>query len=72
MPTLTVVVSDDATNTPVVWQCTECSAVFDFGRITIKPSREQMVAMNQEFARHCAQAHPNSRPVVGLPVPEQT
>jgi hypothetical protein len=33
------------------------------------PSREQVEALNDNFGKHCAEAHPGSGPVVGLAVP---
>ncbi len=69
MPTLTQVVTDGDTDRPVAWKCTECDAVFDFGRMLTNPSRERLGALNERFFRHCAEAHAGSGPVVGLEVP---
>jgi hypothetical protein len=69
MPTLLRLLSDDNTNIPFAWKCTECDAVFDFDGIDINPSREQIESLNEDFTKHCAKAHPGSRPVVGLALP---
>ena len=69
MPTLTRVTSDDRTNIAVAWKCSECGALFDFGRININPSREQIEGLNEDFIEHCGEAHPGSQPVVGLELP---
>jgi hypothetical protein len=69
MPTLMQVISDGDTNIAVAWQCTECTRIFDFGRMNINPSREQVEALNERFREHCAESHPDSVPVIGLKLP---
>ena len=45
--------------------------MFNFGRININPSREQIEALNGRFIEHSREAHPRSNLVVGLPASRQ-
>jgi hypothetical protein len=69
MPTLMRVISDGDTNVVVAWRCTECTRIFDFGRMNIHPSPEEVEALNEDFREHCAASHPGSAPVIGLTPP---
>ncbi len=50
-----------------VWGCTECSAIFDVGRIVHSGlDRTETEKINQAFREHSAGVHPRSA-VIGLP-----
>lgn len=66
MPSLKAAIFEADGNIPVGWICTECDAAFDFGRMQTNPSSEQIQALNQTFAAHCREKHPDSKPVIGL------
>lgn len=64
MPTLIARGFVDETNTPYIWECSECDEVFSFQPRSSGPRRAELERVDREFKAHCYQAHPHSRPVI--------
>lgn len=69
MPSLIAGAFSHPGNVPVIWICSECGIIFDFGRIVLNPSVAQIEGLNARFNTHCESEHPTSAPVIGLAFP---
>lgn len=69
MPNLIEAAFTAPENIPVIWVCSVCGEIFDFGRIVRHPSRAQVEGLNERFRTHCEIVHPDLAPVVVLALP---
>jgi hypothetical protein len=64
MPTLIARGFMNETNTPFLWECSECDTVFSLQPKPNGPARAELERVDSEFKAHCYESHPHSRPVI--------
>ena len=68
MPSLLETMSN-AAGTQLSWKCSDCGERFKVEGIH-DPSPAQIETVNDDFAKHCKLAHPESLPIVRLSAKE--
>ena len=61
MPNLIPVSFMERTNSPFVWYCSGCQAVFSLERMAENPSITELQRVNANFQTHCKAEHPNEK-----------
>jgi len=67
MPSLVVAALIHNTDSPFVWKCSECNAVFSLDRMTTQPTVTQVKKVTSDFEVHCKHEHPGEK-VIGLQI----